>query len=58
MCGSTAANLVKLRTLEGAELLTQKDVLKAAGKIPQESHHCALLAANTLKAAIAGYRAK
>lgn len=58
MCGRAAANLVKLRTLEGADLLTQKDVLKAVGEIPQESHHCALLAANTLKAAIAGYRAK
>ena len=58
MCGSAAANLVKLRTLEGADLLTQKDVLQAAGNIPKESHHCALLAVNTLKAAIVGYRAK
>ncbi len=58
LCGSAAANLVKLRTLEVADLLTQADVLQAAGNIPRESHHCALLAANTLKAAIAGYRAK
>jgi Mrp family chromosome partitioning ATPase len=43
--------------LEEADMITQDDVLKAAGNIPSESRHCGLLAANTLKAAIDDYRA-
>ncbi|MFA5074174.1 MAG: P-loop NTPase [Nitrospirota bacterium] len=57
-CGSTAAGLANWKTLDEAEGMTQADVLAAVEGIPEESHHCALLAVNTLKAAIAGYRAK
>jgi len=37
--------------------ITQKDVLNALGGLPEESIHCALLAANTLKGAIKDYLA-
>jgi Mrp family chromosome partitioning ATPase len=50
-CGSMATSLVEGRRLEDAASLKQKDILDALGEFPKESEHCALLAANTLKAA-------
>jgi len=52
-CGSAAASLAEGKTLKEAQTITQADVLAAAGDIPKESRHCGLLAANTLKAALA-----
>ncbi len=35
--------------------ISQQDVLNALGQLPDESKHCALLASNTLKAALNNY---
>jgi len=53
--GSMVTEMVKGRSISEAQNATQRDVLDALGGLPQESEHCALLAANTLKAAIRDY---
>ena len=55
-CGTTAAIMATEVPLSVAGQFTQSDILAVAGDIEQASEHCALLAANTLKAAIADYR--
>ena len=40
-----------------AQRISQHDVLAALGGLPEESEHCALLAADTLKEAIKDYLA-
>jgi len=52
-CGSAAATLAEGKTVEEARVISQAAVLAAAGDIPENSRHCGLLAANTLKAALA-----
>ena len=54
-CGSMAACLVEGKRVEDAAGLRQQDILEALGGLPRESEHCALLAANTLKAACQDY---
>jgi nitrogen fixation NifU-like protein len=60
-CGTTLASgsmlteMVKGKSISEARKITQRDVLDALDGLPQESEHCALLAANTLKAAIRDY---
>ncbi len=56
--GSMATELAIGKRLEEATRLAQHDVLRALGGLPAESEHCALLAANTLKAAIAEHEAR
>jgi nitrogen fixation protein NifU and related proteins len=53
--GSMVTEMVKGKSISEAGKTTQRDVLDALGGLPQESKHCALLAANTLKAAIRDY---
>jgi len=53
--GSMVTEMVKGKSISEARNATQRDVLDALGGLPQESEHCALLAANTLKAAIRDY---
>jgi nitrogen fixation NifU-like protein len=53
--GSMVTEMVKGKNISEAQKTTQRDVLDALGGLPQESEHCALLAANTLKAAIRDY---
>jgi nitrogen fixation NifU-like protein len=53
--GSMVTETVKGKSISEAQKTTQRDVLDALGGLPQESGHCALLAANTLKAAIRDY---
>jgi nitrogen fixation NifU-like protein len=53
--GSMVTEMAKGKTLNEAKKTTQRDVLDALGGLPQESEHCALLAADTLKAAIKDY---
>ncbi|MBN1932826.1 MAG: iron-sulfur cluster assembly scaffold protein [Desulfobacterales bacterium] len=53
--GSMAAQLAEGKNLKEASQLQQEDVLKALGGLPEASRHCALLAANTLKAAVANF---
>lgn len=55
-CGSMATALVEGRRVEDAAALAQRDILDALGGIPPEFEHCALLAADTLKAACEDYR--
>jgi len=61
-CGTTIASasmtieLIEGKTVEEAENITDKDILQALGGLPDEDKHCALLAANTLKAALADHR--
>jgi len=55
--GSMVTELVKGKSIGGALNITQDDVLNALGGLPEESLHCALLAANTLKEAIKDYLA-
>jgi nitrogen fixation NifU-like protein len=54
-CGSAAASLAIGKTLAEAATISQAGVL-AAADIPDQSEHCGLLAANTLKAALATVR--
>lgn len=53
--GSMITELAKGKKLSQAQKISQKDVLDALGGLPEESEHCALLAADTLKAAIRDY---
>lgn len=53
--GSMVTELAKGRAIADALTISQHDVLDALGGLPEESTHCALLAANTLKAGINDY---
>jgi nitrogen fixation NifU-like protein len=53
--GSMVTEMAKGKSVIEAQRTTQDDVLYALGGLPQESEHCALLAANTLKTAIRDY---
>jgi len=53
--GSMVTEMATGRSIAEARKMTQADVLNALGGLPEESQHCALLAANTLKAAIKDY---
>ena len=53
--GSMVTELAKGKTIFEAQKITQHDVLNALGGLPEESLHCALLAANTLKEASKDY---
>jgi len=55
--GSMITELAKGKAVGEALKITQQDVLNASGGLPEESLHCALLAANTLKGAIKDYLA-
>jgi nitrogen fixation NifU-like protein len=55
--GSMVTELVKGKSIGEAQKITQDDILNALGGLPEESLHCALLAANTLKEAIKDYLA-
>jgi len=53
--GSMAACLARGKRVEDAAGLRQQDVLEALGGLPEGSEHCALLAANVLRAACQDY---
>lgn len=54
-CGSMATCLAEGKRVEEAMAICQDDILKALGNMPSDGEHCALLAANTLKAACENY---
>jgi NifU-like protein involved in Fe-S cluster formation len=54
-CGSMATCLAEGKRIEEAASLQQEDILNALDDLPADSRHCALLAANTLKAACMDY---
>ncbi len=53
--GSMVTELAKGKSVPEAQNITQQDILGALGGLPEESTHCALLAANTLREAIKDY---
>lgn len=55
--GSMVTEMAKGKKLSQVRKISQEDVLNALGGLPEESEHCALLAADTLKAAIRDYLA-
>ncbi|MBN2406328.1 MAG: iron-sulfur cluster assembly scaffold protein [Elusimicrobia bacterium] len=50
--GGMAAELATGTGLAEAAGISRDDILTALGRIPQENHHCALLASNTLRKAV------
>ena len=54
-CGSMITDLVKGEDIARASTINQSDVLEALGGLSEDSRHCALLAANTTKAAVRDY---
>lgn len=50
--GSMATELATGKLVKEALRIQQQDILQALGGLPKDSEHCALLAANTLRAAI------
>ncbi len=55
--GSMITEMAKQMNIGEAQRISQHDVLAALGGLPEESEHCALLAADTLKEAIKDYLA-
>jgi len=53
--GSMVTELVRGKSIPQVQKVTQQDILNALGGLPEDSLHCALLAANTLKEAIKDY---
>ncbi|MFP4640917.1 MAG: iron-sulfur cluster assembly scaffold protein [Dehalococcoidia bacterium] len=53
--GSMITEMVRDRTVFEAQMINKDDVLDALGGLPEESEHCALLAAETLGEAIKDY---
>jgi len=53
--GSMVTELAKGKSIAEAGKIGQQDVLHALDGLPEESVHCALLAANTLREAIKDY---
>lgn len=53
--GSMVTEMAEGKSIGEAQKITQRDVLHALGGLPDESKHCALLATDTLKAAIRDY---
>ncbi|MGD2064871.1 MAG: iron-sulfur cluster assembly scaffold protein [Dehalococcoidia bacterium] len=55
--GSMITEMAKKMNISEAQRISQHDVLAALDGLPEESEHCALLAANTLKEAVKDYLA-
>ena len=55
MCCGTAVRMTEGMPPEEAEDISQEEILKAVGPVPEDHQHCALLAANTIKKALAHY---
>ncbi len=53
-CGSMATELAVGRSLKTALEMEEDDILEELEPFPEESHHCAVLAANTMRAAARG----
>jgi nitrogen fixation NifU-like protein len=54
-CGSMACEIVRNKSIQEIVKLKPHSILKGLGRFPEESEHCALLAANTLKEACRNY---
>lgn len=56
-CGSMAMELALGKRITEAQSIDQMQILTALGGIPEAGHHCALLAAETLRAACLDWQA-
>lgn len=56
--GSMATELAIGKRADEAARISQADILAALGGLPKDSEHCALLASNTLKAAVQDFFAR
>jgi nitrogen fixation NifU-like protein len=54
-CGSVATEMTTGKRVAEALKITQDDIIHRLGGLPDESRHCALLAANTVKEAVRDY---
>ncbi len=54
--GSMATELASGRHMDDVARIEQADILTALGGLPRESEHCALLAVNTMRAALEDFR--
>lgn len=54
--GSALMEMVKGKSLEKAEKITEEDIIRFLGGIPKQKFHCACLAKRTLKRAIEKHR--
>lgn len=54
-CGSIATEMIKGEDASQTLAISQSDILETLGGLPDGNLHCALLAANTVKAAIQDY---
>ena len=54
-CGSVVTEIIKNKEISQALGITREYILKHLGGLPENDQHCALLAANTLHAAIKDY---
>jgi len=52
---SMVTELAKGKSVAESNNIGQQDILDALGGLPEEGRHCAILAANTLKAAVEDY---
>lgn len=55
---SMLTELVKGKTIEEAESLTEKELIDALGGLPDNKKHCSVLGVKTLREAIDDYRSK
>jgi nitrogen fixation NifU-like protein len=56
VCGSVATELAVGKTLiEALAAVNAAEILKVLGRLPESDHHCAQLAAETLRRALADY---
>lgn len=56
-CGSMVTEMVKGRNVAEALAINQSEILETLGGLPEDSLHCAVLAADTVKVAIQDYLA-
>lgn len=54
-CGSIATELIKSKSIPRARVISQQEILVSLNGLPDGNAHCALLAANTIKAAVRNY---
>lgn len=58
ICGSFAAELARGKDPDGLIDITGSTVLNAIGRLPEEEHHCARLAAGALQGALSDYMSR
>lgn len=57
-CGSMLTKIIKGKTLQEANNISNLQLLETLGGLPIEHHHCTILAINTLQKSIKNYNKK